>query len=114
MAADRMRQINELLRSEIALHMQRDVELPDGVVVSVTKVNTSPDLRNATVLVSILPDNQTGSVLEIIRKQLPHVASTIAPKLSLRIFPRLKVMIDNQERSAAHIEALLDSLKETE
>lgn len=114
MAADRMRQVNELLRSELALQIQREVDLPEGVVVSVTKVKTSPDLRNASVLISIVPDNQSGTVLSLLKKRMKHIAGSVAPKLNLRTFPRLRIKIDEQERGAAHIEALLDSLKKTE
>ena len=106
-----MRQINELLRTELAAEIMRSVDLPNDVFVSITKVDTSPDLHNATIFVSIVPDNKSGSSLEQIKKNLKNLATNVAPRLSLRTFPRLKVKIDEAERRASHIEALLDSLK---
>ncbi|MDP3971040.1 MAG: ribosome-binding factor A [bacterium] len=114
MSANRMDQINELLRSELALQISRSVELPDGSVVSITKVRTSPDLRHASVFVTIMPDKLSGTILKTLKKELFNIGQEIAPKLSLRNFPRLQVKIDETERSAAHIENLLDKIKENQ
>lgn len=50
---DRMTRVNELLKREIANLICRDGFLPAGVLVSVTEVRTSTDLRNATVMLSL-------------------------------------------------------------
>lgn len=110
MPPDRMRQINELLRNELAVEIHRSLDLPTDVFVSITKVKTAPDLHNATVFVSILPDNQTGSVLTMLQKNIKMLANEIAPRLNLRHFPRLRVQLDETERQAAHIEHILDTL----
>lgn len=114
MGPDRMRQVNELLRNELAIALARDIELPEGVVASITRVQTSADLHHAAVYVSIIPENQTGTVLNMIKRKLGHSIPEIAPKLSLRSFPHLRFIIDEQARSAAHIENLLDSLRDSE
>ncbi len=113
MASDRIRQVNELLRNEFALEFSRSLELPEGSVISITKVSTSPDMRNATIFVSILPDNKAGSLLKSIRTQLPSISREVASRVVLRSVPKIKVTIDDNERKAAHIESLLDSLKES-
>ena len=49
---DRMTRVNELLKRELANLICRDGFLPAGMLVSVTEVRTSTDLRNATVMLS--------------------------------------------------------------
>lgn len=113
MPHDRMRRINQLLRDELAAEIHRSLDLPPGVFVSVTKVKTAPDLHNATVYVSILPDNQTGSVLRILQNHIKELSTQIAPRLTLRFFPRLYIKLDETERQATHIEHILDSLSDS-
>lgn len=110
MPPDRMRQINELLRNELAVEIHRSLDLPPDVFISITKVKTAPDLHNATVYVSILPDNQTGSILQLLEKKIKWLSHEIAPRLSMKHMPRLHVRLDETERQAAHIEQILDSL----
>lgn len=111
MAVDRMRQVNELLRFELASEFSGVLDLPTGVVVSITKVIVSPDLHHANIFVSILPDNEAGSTLKLLRKQLSRVIDQAKPRIKLRHLPHFQVRIDETERKAQHIERLLDSLK---
>ena len=61
----RIERVNALLREEIAGLLTREIQDPRlGTMVSITEVDTSPDLRNATVRVSIL-----GSQDEIRRRR---------------------------------------------
>lgn len=50
---DRLTRVNALLKRELAEAIERDLVIPSGMLVSVTEVNVSVDLRNATVYVSI-------------------------------------------------------------
>ena len=110
MPPDRIRQINELLRNELAAEIHRSLNLPTNVFVSITKVKTAPDLHNATVYVSILPDSKTGSVLQLLEKKIKWLGHEIMPRVSIKHFPRLHVRLDETERQAAQIEHLLDTL----
>lgn len=114
MAANRMDQINELLRVQIAQEFITGVELPAGTIVTVTRVRTAPDLKHASVMITVLPDNLTGSTLTLIKKTLPEISRNVSQRVNLRKFPKLKVIIDGTERSAAHIEALLDSISDNQ
>jgi ribosome-binding factor A len=112
MAADRMRQINELIRVELAREFSTVLELPEGTIVSITKVVTAPDLRHATIYLSILPDQMTGSALTIIRKQFSRILEEASPRIQIRTMPKFRLILDGTERKAAQIERLLDSIKD--
>ncbi len=114
MASERIRQINELLRTELAIEFSRELELPDNCVVSITKIDTSPDLKNATICVSIIPDQKAGTILKILQKQLPHIKASIKSRITFRNLPKFRLKYDPTEKNASHIEQLLDSIKENE
>jgi ribosome-binding factor A len=57
---DRLTRVNELLKREIASEIEKSAVTPPGMLVSVTEVVTSVDLRNATVSVSIFGGKNTS------------------------------------------------------
>ena len=56
MAGDRMRRIDEVMREVIGSAIASELEDPRIGFVTVTAVDTSPDLRSARVYVSVLGD----------------------------------------------------------
>src|SRR5215210_2920047 len=57
-AADRMRRVNEALREVLSARIAEGLKDPRIGFVTVTAVETSPDLRHARVFVSVLGDRQ--------------------------------------------------------
>lgn len=110
--SNRLRQVNELLRAELASEFTRELELPVGTVVTITRIVTSPDLRNATIYILVQPDNQSGTVLAIVRKKLRDMIHTVSHRIVLKNLPKFKVEVDEAERKAARVDELLDSLEE--
>lgn len=111
MPSTRMRQINHALRNYMAAAIMRQVEWPAGVVVSVTKIHTTADLHHATVYLSVLPDNLSGSTLELIRRHSHDIIAEVVDHITFHTVPKFRFIIDSTERKAAKIESLLDSLK---
>lgn len=110
MLSSRIRQVNDLLRVDFASAIQRLVELPPGVVVSVTRVHTTADLHHATIFISILPDHQSGSTLRLIKQHFRDIISSVVDQLSLHHIPHFHLKLDDTERLAARLDSLLDSL----
>ena len=96
-----MIQINELLRAEIAKIISLEIMMDNGLI-TVTHVNCSANLQNATVFISVLPENVSGTALRLLRSH-SSVFKKYLKKLSLKYIPRLNWRIDSQERYAAEI-----------
>lgn len=106
----RTEQVNSLLKELIGEYLAEHIELPEGTLVTVTKVDTPPDLNNANVYISVLPDNRKGSVLEILRKLEGRIDKNMFRKMSMKKVPRLHFRIDEQELYAQQIDAILDNI----
>ncbi len=109
----RIEQINELIRHEVGQLMLTELELPSGCLVTITRVITSKDLRHSKILISIMPEKFTGTVLEVIRKNIGQIQHQLNQRLSMKPLPRLNFGIDATEQEAAKIEELLDRIKKT-
>lgn len=70
MSSQRMLRVNELLKREIADLLERVDFSMENCLVSISEVQTSPDLRHAKVHVSILggDDEMNRNVLRFLRE----------------------------------------------
>ncbi|KKU49102.1 ribosome-binding factor A [Candidatus Uhrbacteria bacterium RIFCSPLOWO2_12_FULL_46_10] len=109
----RLEQMNSLLRERISQFLLFNFESPPGVLVTITRVETTPDLHEAKVYVSILPKNTRGSILESLRKMAPEIRRSLYHDLETHSVPIIVFLIDEADVRAAGVEELLDSLRDT-
>jgi ribosome-binding factor A len=104
--------INGLLRQEISQLLSRDLNDPRlSGVVSITRVETSADLRVSKVYVSVLggPDDKV-SVLKGISSAGGFIRREMRDRLSLKYIPDLRFTLDESMEEAQHIQRLMDRL----
>lgn len=109
----RIEQINTLLQEQINNFLLSNFETPLGTLVTITRVEATPDFHEARAYVSVLPESQRGSILEGLRKTVPALQQSLYHDLTIHSTPRIHFAIDEAERRAAEAENLLDSLKGT-
>jgi ribosome-binding factor A len=101
----RQNKVAAQIQKIVASAIQRDVADPrvDGLV-SVTKVDVSPDLREAKVWLSIIAAKRPdATVLAGIRSAGRRIQSEIADNLPLRHVPRITYEIDDTLKKQAEI-----------
>lgn len=103
----RTEQISELLRHEINNIIIKDFEAPLGTLVSVSEVTTSPDLKNATAYISIIPENKIGTALSAIKKFGGHIQKELGKKIVIRTVPRIKITLDERDLKYKKIDEAL-------
>lgn len=106
----RTEQINELLHREIAEAIRREIVAPE-VLITVTGVETTADLKEAKVQLSVLPDNRAGSTLEQVRKQQGLIYESLKKKTRLRRIPVLRFVFDDTEKRAAAVREAIEEGK---
>ena len=90
MATPRMRRINEVLREVIGAAIATELSDPRIGFVTVTSVETSPDLRTAKVHVSVLGDEEEReATLEGLRSSHGVIQSKIAAETRMKRTPTL-------------------------
>ena len=99
----RMEQVNELLRSELAQSINQNVEFIDGLI-TITRVKCSPNLKEATIFVSVLPETMNGSALSALKKSNARISSSLTKNIKMKYIPRLNWKIDSTESEADELE----------
>jgi ribosome-binding factor A len=113
----RQQRVSELLREELSLLIQSELDDPrlEDALVTVTHVDVSPDLQNASVFVDhALPPDASDSILEALRHAEPFLRRSLAESLDLRVVPALTFHLDIIEQRARRIDSLLDQLAAAE
>jgi ribosome-binding factor A len=108
----RQLRVGEELRHALA-QMLRPGELRDPILydanVTVTEVQVSPDLRNATAFVMPLGGSNAADIVAALRRGAPFLKSRIARTVRLRLVPNLSFALDGAFDSAERIAAVLRS-----
>jgi ribosome-binding factor A len=111
MQGKRLDRVNQLIREEISMLLQRELKDPRLGFVTVTRVETSPDLRTAKVFVSVLGDEaQWTASLTALASARGFVRNWLRQHLELRQTPELDFRADRSMEHAARIQELLRQL----
>ncbi len=104
--------INGLLRQEISQMVARELNDPRLFgVVSITRVETTSDLRHARVFVSVLgKQEEKESVLQGINSAMGFMRKEMKARLSLKYIPELTFILDESMEEAEYIFKLMDRL----
>ncbi|MBD3247725.1 30S ribosome-binding factor RbfA [Candidatus Falkowbacteria bacterium] len=106
----RMDQVNELLHQNIALIVNENIKLENGMI-TVSYVDCSPDLRSAKVAISVLPDNMAGTALKKLRSSSGLIVSLLSKKIKLKKIPRLAWVFDPTEKNAASLDEIFNEIE---
>jgi ribosome-binding factor A len=107
--AQRMRRVNELMREVIGSTIATELEDPRIGFVTVTSVDTSPDLRSARVYVSVLGDEaEREASLAGLRSSHGVIQSAIASQTRIKRTPTLSFHYDDTPERGVRISRLLD------
>jgi ribosome-binding factor A len=109
MATPRMRRVNEVLREVIGAAITADLSDPRIGFVTVTSVETSPDLRSAKVYVSVLGDEEAREgTLAALRASHGVIQARIAAETRLKRTPTLGFHYDETVEQGIRISRLLE------
>lgn len=108
----RIERINQLLKEELARLIRREVKDPRVSSVTITGVDTTEDLRHATVHVRTLGDRiPVAEAIEGLRSAAGYLRGSLGRELHLRRIPEFVWEADRTLERVARIEALLDEVK---
>jgi ribosome-binding factor A len=104
--------IDELLRQEIGAILARDVQDPRIGFVTITDVETAPDLSIARVWVSVIgqPDERTKT-MRALERAMPFVRHELGARIRLRRVPELHVRADDTAERGTRVLRLLADLE---
>jgi ribosome-binding factor A len=106
---DRMRRVDEAMREVLSAAITSELKDPRVGFVTVTAVETSPDLRHARVFVSVLgnPGERRRS-LQALDRAHGYLQRRVAGELRLKNTPTLEFAYDDSSERGMRIAELLE------
>jgi ribosome-binding factor A len=109
-----MRRVDEAMREVLSDTLAQGLKDPRIGFVTVTAVDTSPDLRHANVWVSVLGDDkQRRLTMEGLRSAHGVLPRAVAAQLRLKHTPQLDFAYDDTAERAQRVERLLAEADES-
>lgn len=104
----RSAQVGDIVRSDLSLILQRELNDPSLGFLTVTDVEMSPDLRYAKVFVSSLSDpKNSAEAVGTLQKASARIRRLLAQRGGLRYTPELDFRLDQTAAQASSIEEIL-------
>jgi ribosome-binding factor A len=111
--SQRTERIDELLRQEIGGILAREVGDPRIGFVTITSVETAPDLRHARLWVSVIGQaEERDATLAALSRAMPFVRRELGARLRLRRIPEFHVRLDDSAERGTRVLQLLHELEE--
>ena len=111
MASNRINRINEEIQKELSA-LLRTVKDPrvQGTMISITRVETTPDLRYTKVYVSFLQEDKAADAMKGLKSAAGFLRRQLAQNLKLRYAPEIVWAADDSIVYGAKMLNLINSL----
>lgn len=108
---DRILRVNQLFKKEIGRMLLEDIDFPDNVLITITKVESVHNLLQSKVYISCIPEEKTTEVFSVLNKNVYHIQKKLDKKLNMRPIPKIVFVPDKEIAEADQIEGILERLK---
>ncbi len=111
MASNRINRINEEIQKELS-SLLRTVKDPrvGGTMISITRVETTPDLRYTKVYVSFLQEENAKEAMAGLKSAAGYLRRQLGSNLKLRYAPEIVWSLDDSITYGARMLGLINSL----
>lgn len=110
-SSQRIQKVNELLKRELGKIILKELEFSRDVLITITRVNTSPDLRGAKIWVSVMPENQIFLALRVLKRNIYNLQKKLDKRLRMRPVPKIEFLKESKLEEAQKIEEILDKIQ---
>ena len=109
----RINRNNQLLKEELGKILLKERNFQRNCLVTITRVETTTDLRRAKIWISIFPENQTSKIIQILNREIYSFQQKINKILKMRPVPKIRFFIERKTKQAARVEELLGKIKKS-
>lgn len=105
--SDRIRKINSVIMHEVSQLIAKDVDFKPGAFVTISKVDTTDDLRYTRIFVRVFPKAEIDYCVKTLEHERIALQKLLHKKLHLKILPKISFVHDPRGDEVDEIEKLL-------
>ncbi|MBZ1349013.1 MAG: 30S ribosome-binding factor RbfA [Candidatus Liptonbacteria bacterium] len=103
----RRERLSNLIREKVAKIVSREVEFPEGKLVTITQVNVSKDLREAVVKFNVFPSDDKIEGKKILNTHRNFIQSRLFKTIEIAVVPKIRFEYDKGAENIAVIEKII-------
>ncbi|MEA1937114.1 MAG: 30S ribosome-binding factor RbfA [Patescibacteria group bacterium] len=107
----RIAKVNKLIKREAGKIILVEADFPRDIILTITKVESSKDLRYADIFISVLPTDKEIEIMELLKEEIYFIQQKLNKKLYLKPLPRIRFVIDKSGENVSRIEELIRNSK---
>ena len=108
---ERIKKVNQLIKKELSWIIVKQIDFPSQAYVTLTRAETSVDLKSVRIYISVLPEKQIKQVLEILDKEIYNLQQKLNKRLNMRPVPKIRFVQERDTINAGRIESILETIK---
>lgn len=108
--SDRRVKINELIHTILGELLEREVSFKQGVLATIVRVDTAPNLRSTKVFISAFPESETQYILKTLEHEQKSLEFKLHTRLATRPLPKLIFALDTTNKGLDEIEKILKQI----
>ncbi len=98
---------SSLLKSIASSFIQKEIVSEPGVLISITGVELSNDLKEAKIFVSVFPESKEEKIIRILKNNQRRLKEFSKDKIKMKFLPHFEIEIDKGEKSRQRIDEIL-------
>ena len=110
--SNRMGRVNEQIKKVVsqAINYELTNKKVTGMI-TVTRVNTTPDLRYSRIYISLFNCKNNAETVEGLNESEPFHRSRVASEINMRVTPQLVFKIDDSAEQGEKIDKIINQIK---
>ena len=105
MESNRKFKLQEVIRQVVSEYINKETNKTS--LITITKVDITPNLSKCDIYVSVFPEESEESALNFLKRKRREVKNTIKHKMNLRRIPFIDFGIDLGEKNRQKMEKLM-------
>ena len=110
--SNRILRVNQLVKKELSKILLREMDFSPGVLITITRVEVTPNLREAKVYISCFPEKEKTQAFQDLKREIFFIQKALDKRLKIKIVPKIKFLEEKKTKEADEVEEILARLKE--
>jgi ribosome-binding factor A len=107
----RIDRISEEIRFQTSMILQRDIRNPRIGFITITRVDTSPDLMSASIYFTAMNDRvPAGDTLKALKASSGFIRSLLAKRMGIKFVPKITFISDVSKTEINRVDEIISML----
>jgi len=111
MAEYRVERVNSLIQRILANYIVKDFCTSRDIIISVTRVETSGNVFESKVFISVFPTQERAKIVESLNRNIAEFQNKLNKNLRMRPVPKITFVEDKKPETAQEVETILEQIK---